>query len=366
MTVQSPILTLVIPTYNERLNLEELVRRVDIALQGLVWEMVIVDDDSPDGTAEFAKSISRRDPRIRCIRRVNRRGLSGACIDGILSSSAPFVGVMDADMQHDESILPRMLEHLQSGHYDLVIGSRHLDGGSAQEGFSARRAALSLLAIKIARWALNTDVADITSGFFMLRRDIVDGVAPELLPSGFKILADIIGSVKVPLRINEVGYVFRGRMAGESKLDMKVAIDFLGLIVNKVTRGLLPVRFIFFAIVGLFGVGVHLAVLGLLVSLPDMSFVLSQTIATMVAMTTNFFINNEFTYRDTKLRGYALFKGLLFFYVVCSLGALANVGVGTWIYHFNRIWWIGGLSGALMGSVWNYALSSILVWRRGD
>ena len=364
MAAESPILTLVVPTFNERPNLEELFRRVSIALDGVAWEMVIVDDDSPDGTADFAKEIGRRDPRLRCIRRVNRRGLSGACIEGMLSSSAPYVGVMDADMQHDETILPTMLEKLTSGEADLVVGSRHQDGGSATDGFSARRAALSEYAIRMAQWALKTNVTDITSGFFMLRRDIFDEVAPALLPAGFKILADIVGSVEKPLRISEIGYSFRERAAGESKLDIKVALDFLGLLVNKMSGGLVPVRFILFAIVGALGVFVHLGVLRAALALPDVGFMAGQAIATLVAMTSNFFINNQFTYRDSKLRGFALLRGLVFFYAVCSLGAAANVGGGAWVYEINAVRWLAGLAGVVMGSVWNYALSSVFVWGR--
>ncbi len=358
------LFTLVVPTFNERANLEELVRRVAAALAGLPWEMVIVDDDSPDGTAEAAKDIARRDPRVRCLRRVNRRGLAGACIDGMLSSAAPFVGVMDADMQHDETILPRMLKALQNGEADLVVGSRHEAGGSEGEGFSAGRARLSRLGIALARWSLGANVADITSGFFMVRRDVVEEIAPKLAPSGFKILADIIGSVERPLRVVEIGYTFRDRRAGASKLDIKVAFDFLGLLVNKLTRGLVPVRFVLFATVGALGVVVHLVVLRLAMSAPGVTFVTAQSIATAVAMTSNFFINNELTYRDAKLRGWAALRGLALFYLVCLLGAFANVGVAAWIYGYNHIWWAAGLAGVVMGSVWNYALSSIFVWRR--
>lgn len=366
MSPAAPVLTLVIPTFNERLNLDELVRRVAEALRGVAWEMVIVDDNSPDGTAEAAKEISRRDARVRCIRRVNRRGLAGACIEGMLSSSAPFVGVMDADMQHDERILPQMLAYLRDGQADLVVGSRHQDGGSNGEGFSEKREAMSLIAIRLARWALKTDVSDIMSGFFLLRREVVEEVAPVLLPSGFKILADIIGSTERELRIVEVGYVFRGRLAGESKLDVKVALDFAGLIVNKVTRGVVPVRFVLFGLVGGLGVVVHLAVLRGALAVPGVGFASAQAIATLVAMTTNFHINNIFTYRDVRLRGWAALRGLLLFYAVCALGALANVGIASWIYGLGQPWWIAGLAGVVMGSVWNYALSSLFVWRRTD
>jgi dolichol-phosphate mannosyltransferase len=244
-----PELTLVIPTFNESGNLPELIKRVDAALAGVAWEMIVVDDNSPDGTSSLAKSISRQDPRVRCLRRVNRRGLAGACIEGMLASSAPIVAVMDADLQHDERILPKMLEKIHAG-CDLVVGSRHVEGGSADAGFSAHRAAISRFATTLAKKALNAHFSDLMSGFFMLRRDIVEDCAPHLTSSGFKILVDIVASTPKPLNIEEVGYMFRERLAGESKFDIKVGLDFLGLMLNKASGGRIPVRFIFFGLVG--------------------------------------------------------------------------------------------------------------------
>ena len=251
-------LTLVIPTFNESGNLRELLRRVDAALTGVDWEMIVVDDNSPDGTSVLAKEMSREDSRVRCLRRVNRRGLAGACIEGMLASSAPIVAVMDADLQHDERILPQMLAKLRSG-CDLVVGSRHVEGGSADEGFSASRAAISRFATRLAKRALHADFSDLMSGFFMLRREIVEDCAPHLTPSGFKILADIVASAPKPLKVEEVGYMFRERLAGESKFDLKVGLDFLGLMLNKASGGRIPVRFIFFALVGASGVAIHMA-----------------------------------------------------------------------------------------------------------
>ncbi len=179
-------LSLVIPTFNESGNLRELIRRVDAALNGVAWEMIVVDDNSPDGTARLAKQIAQEDGRVRCIRRVNRRGLAGACIEGMLASAAPVVAVMDGDLQHDEKILPQMLEKIRSG-ADLVVGSRLVDGGSAEEGFSARRAAISRFATQMAKKALKADFNDLMSGFFMLKRDIIEDCAGDLTPAGFKI-----------------------------------------------------------------------------------------------------------------------------------------------------------------------------------
>ena len=357
-------LTLVIPTFNEKGNLRELIRRVDAALTGVDWEMIVVDDDSPDGTSALAKEIARDDPRIRCLRRVHRRGLAGACIEGMLASSAPFVAVMDADLQHDERILPQMLQKMRCG-CDLVVGSRHVDGGSADEGFSARRAAISRFAHKLAQKALHAEFSDLMSGFFMLRREIVEECAPNLTSSGFKILADIVASAPKPLRIEEVGYMFRERQAGESKFDIKVGLDFLGLLLNKASGGRIPVRFIFFALVGATGVALHMATVNLALLFPGVGFPLAQSLAVAVAMTSNFFINNVITYRDAQLKGFGpVLRGLLYFYAVCAFGAVANVGVAAWLYNLYPVVWISALAGVVMGSVWNFTLSSLFVWRR--
>jgi dolichol-phosphate mannosyltransferase len=359
-------LTLVIPTFNESANLRELIRRVEAALAGVAWEMIVVDDNSPDGTARLAKQIAQADPRVRCLRRVNRRGLAGACIEGMLASSAPIVAVMDADLQHDETILPLMLQRLRDG-ADLVVGSRHVEGGSAGEGFSARRAALSGFAIGLAKRALRAEFNDLMSGFFMVRREIVEACAPELAPTGFKILADLVASAPRGLRVEEVGYTFRERAAGESKFDLKVGLDFLGLMLNKASGGRIPVRFIFFALVGASGVLVHMATF-LAARGAGASFLSAQSLAVMVAMTSNFFINNEITYRDAKLRGLGpLLRGLIWFYAVCAIGALANVGVAEWLHTFKPMKGfdlLDAFAGVVMGSVWNFALSSLFVWRR--
>ncbi len=357
-------LTLVIPTFNESGNLRELIRRVDAALDGIAWEMVVVDDNSPDGTSALAKEIAQKDNRVRCLRRVNRRGLSGACIEGMLASSAPVVAVMDADLQHDERILPKMLAAIRAGS-DLVVGSRHVEGGSAEGGFSARRAAISNFATRLAKKALRVDFSDLMSGFFMLRRDIVEDCAPILAPTGFKILADIVASARRPLKIQEIGYMFRERLAGESKFDIKVGLDFLGLLMNKASGGRIPVRFIFFALVGLSGVAIHLLTVNLALLVPGMTFTVAQSIAVVVAMTTNFYINNAITYRDAKLKGFGpILRGLLYFYAVCAFGAVANVGVAAWLYNIDHVVWVSALAGVIMGSVWNYTLSSLFVWRK--
>src|SRR5215475_9208314 len=183
---RSPELSVVVPTFNERDNVTVLYRRLQATLAGIAWEVVFVDDNSPDGTWEVVRGLARKDSRVRCIRRIGRRGLSGACIEGILASSAPYAAVIDADLQHDETQLPKMLALLKSGQADLVVGSRYIEGGSA-DSFNKQRASASALATEVAKRALGVSVADPMSGFFMIRADRFSQLAPQLSTQGFKI-----------------------------------------------------------------------------------------------------------------------------------------------------------------------------------
>jgi len=358
-----PQLAVIIPVFNEAANVAAMVARLDRALAGLAWEAVFVDDDSPDGTAAAARAIAARDPRIRCIRRIGRRGLASACVEGFLSVSAPFVAVIDGDLQHDETILPAMLDAVRAG-ADIAVGSRHVAGGAAAGGFSAARGALSGAGARLARALLPAPVADPMSGFFLLRRDLVEEVAPRLAARGFKILLDILLSARRPLRVAEIPYAFRAREAGESKLDATVLLEFGGLLLDKATGGAVPLRFVAFAAVGAFGLLVHMAALGLLVGALGLGFSAAQWGATGVAMTANFVLNNRITYRDARLRGAALWRGLLLFYLVCGIGAAANVGIANVLVQDGVLaWGPAGAAGALITVVWNYAVSSTLVWR---
>lgn len=356
-------LSVVVPTFNERDNVELLFRKLETALAGVAWEVIFVDDNSPDGTWQVVREMARRDPRARCIRRIGRRGLSGACIEGILASGAPYAAVMDADLQHDETQLAKMLSLLESNAADLVIGSRYVEGGSA-DSFNRQRAGISAIATRVAQKALKIEVADPMSGFFMIRRDRFEQLAPELSTQGFKILLDVIATARGSLRIVEVPFTFGSRLHGESKLDSMVALDFLGLVLAKFSHDVLSLRFILFALVGSTGVVVHFVTLYVVLKLFEQPFAEAQGIAALVAMTSNFVLNNFLTYRDQRLKGFAILRGLLLFYLVCSVGLLANVGVAFAVYNEHITWWLAGAAGALMGVVWNYAMSGLFVWRK--
>jgi dolichol-phosphate mannosyltransferase len=354
----------VVPCFNERLNVAPLVARLDAALYGIRWEVVYVDDNSPDGTAAEVRRIGQTDPRVRCIRRIHRRGLASAVIEGALSSSAQFVAVMDGDLQHDETKLPEMLAALQTGRYDLAVGSRHAEGGGDAGLASRWRRILSEGGIRLAQHFLPMWLGDPMSGFFMLPRSLFETLAVNLTGQGFKILLDIALSAPAPLRVIEIPFLFNERMAGKSKLDALVLVQFAGLLLDKVFGGLLPLRFISFGLVGTLGVLVHLAVLSSALKLGGLGFEAAQLIATVVAMAFNFQLNNEITYRDQRLRrGPRLWRGLLVFMLVCGVGAVANVSIAETLYDTHTNWSVAGAVGAVIGVVWNYAVSSTLVWR---
>jgi dolichol-phosphate mannosyltransferase len=359
----TPQLSVVVPTFNERDNVTTLFRRLEATLKGIPFEVIFVDDNSPDGTCEVLRALARADSRVRCIRRVGRRGLSGACIEGILASSAPWAAVIDADLQHDETQLPKMLALLQGGKFDLVVGSRYIEGGSA-DSFDKQRAGASQLATEVAKRVLRVKVADPMSGFFMIGRDRFEQLAPQLSTQGFKILLDIVATARGDLRVKEIPFTFGSRLHGESKLDSMVALDFLGLVLAKLTHDVVSLRFLLFAMVGSIGLFVHLATLFVALEFLNVQFAEAQAVGAVVAMTSNFILNNFLTYRDQRLKGLGILRGLLLFYLVCSVGLLANVGVAFSVYDQEPIWWLAGAAGALMGVVWNYAMSGLFVWRK--
>jgi len=362
-TGAGPALSVIVPSFNEKPNVAPMIARLDSALRGVDWEVIYVDDNSPDGTAAEVRRIARIDPRVRCIRRVGRRGLASAVIEGALSSSATYVAVIDGDLQHDETRLPVMLAELRSGQYDLAVASRYVEGGSDDGLVTKWRHTLSGGGAWLAHRFLPVKLTDPMSGFFMMPRAMFESLATHLTGQGFKILLDLVLSAPTPLRVREVPAEFHERVAGESKLDTQVVLQFGGLLLDKTFAGYLPLRFISFAVVGAVGVMVHLAVLGVLRGSTARGFPAEQTIATVAAMVFNFELNNVVTYADQRLRGPRLWRGLLLFMAVCGVGAVANIGIANALYTSHTAWSLAGAMGAVIGVVWNYAVSATLVWR---
>jgi dolichol-phosphate mannosyltransferase len=358
-----PELSVIVPTFNERANIPILVERLSRVLAGSEWEVLFVDDNSPDGTAAAARTLGEADGRVRCLRRIGRRGLAGACLEGMLASQARYLAVMDADLQHDETRLVAMLDCLRAGKADIVVASRYLDGGSAA-GLSKQRARASRWSNMLVRRLLGIDLTDPMSGYFMIRRDAFEPIAPRISSQGFKILLDMLATEPGRLRVIELPSTFHERRHGESKLDSKVALDFAALVAAKLTNDAISARFLLFCLVGLTGLGVHLTVLSVATQMAAMSFGGGQTLATVSAITWNYVLNNVFTYRDQRLTGWRFVTGLIRFQVICAIGAISNVGIATWIYDYDSRWWIAGLGGALIGTVWNFVVSAAFVWRQ--
>jgi dolichol-phosphate mannosyltransferase len=355
-------LTVVVPTFNERTNVPLLVERLGQALAGVAWEVVFVDDDSPDRTGDAVRDLVRRDPRVRVIERIGRRGLSSATVEGVLSSAAPYFAVMDADLQHDEAVLPEMLRRLKAENLDIVVASRYVNQRTTG-GLDRKRQAISLFATRVSRLVLHADVSDPMSGFFLMTRTAFDEAVHGLSQQGFKILLDLFASAPRSLRFGEVEAEFRPRQHGESKMDSMAAWEFGMLVLDKLIGRYVPVRFVVFAFVGGTGLFVHLSSLYLFSAL-GVAFVSANTIAVFAAMTWNFFLNNLITYRDRQLHGLALLRGLVIFYGVCAVGAVANIGVADFVFSNRHIIWLAGLAGAVIGVVWNFTVSSYLTWRR--
>lgn len=364
-------LAIVLPTLNERDNLAPLVARLEQALGRDGWEAIFVDDNSPDGTSDAARDLALSDHRVRVIQRIGRRGLASAAIEGMLSTAAPYVAVMDADHQHDPKLLPQMLAALDSGEADVTVGSRFVEGGSAAGLSSATREKGSHLANGLARKLTGVELSDPMSGYFMLPSATLRTTADRLSGIGFKILLDILATADEPYRVKEFPLKFAERASGESKLDRTVVFEYLIGLYDRWLGHIIPTRFALFGTIGAVGVVVHMAVLALFLeafggtfrNTVVTPFEVGQTVAALVAMTFNFVLNNALTYADKRLTGPGeLVAGWIKFALTCSVGLLANIGVAAVLVRYDFNEYVAALAGIVIGSVWNFALSSKFVW----
>ena len=369
-------LGIVLPTYNERGNLRTMVARLDQALAGIAWEVIVVDDNSPDGTSDEARAIAQEDGRVHVIQRIGRRGLSSAAIEGMCATSAPVVAVMDADHQHDPELLPAMLAAIESGEHDLSYASRFAEGASTDAWGRPDRVKASSFANRLANKVTGIELSDPMSGYFMLKTEVLRADAHRLSGVGFKILLDILATVEAPLRIKEVPMHFAARAEGESKLDRTVVFEFLVGLYDKWLGRIIPTRFALFATVGAMGVVVQFAALWLVLSgilgekfayghwsSDRTTFNIANALASLAAMTFNFTLNNELTYSDKRLRGVsAWLRGWAKFGLTCAVGLLASVATTDALKRMEINDVVAVLTGIVVASVWNFALSSKFVW----
>lgn len=357
-----PELAIVVPTYNERKNLVPLLGLLKQALPGIDYEVVFVDDDSTDSTAAAARSLAQNDSRVRVLQRVGRRGLASAAVEGMLSSSAPFLLVMDADLQHDERVIPAMLEKIKTESLDVVIATRNAEGGSMGE-FAAERVGLSKAGQFLSSMVCKVPVSDPMTGFFVVRSEYFHRVVHNLSCVGFKILVDLLASARGSVRVGEVGYRFRNRVHGESKLDILVGLEYLELLLHKLTRGMIPVSYLLFGLMGSVGVLCNLILAAFFSYSLQLEFKSAQLAGALITIAVNFLLNNQLTFRSARLRGKSLLAGLGVFYLCCSIGLFAQITVASALRATGINWVAATLAGIAVGSVWNYSTAFLFVWQ---
>jgi len=357
--------SVVLPTYNELGNIEALIHQLLSLRQWYDLEILVVDDDSPDGTAELVRQLAQEDPQVRLIRRVGRSGLASAIKEGLLDATGDIAMVMDSDGQHEPASVHHAIETLVEGQFDLVIGSRfHAEAQIL--GLSGRRETGSTWANATARFSLPRSYGKLTdymSGFFALRVETLLPLIRAVDVNGFKFLYELLAVSKGQLHTGEVPLSFQPRTHGSSKLDLAIFWDFLISILHSLSFRVLPRRAISFGLVGISGIAVQLLINQLLISAGGLSFSQALPIAVISAASSNYLINNALTFRFQRLQGLALLRGLLKFLLVASLPVLANVGLASAFYSFiarDTLW--AQLAGILVVFVWNYAASSRFVW----
>ena len=351
---------MVICTLNEHEAIGGVLDEVGADLAHLAHEILVVDDSVDDRTAQVVAERARRQPAIRLIRRTGTGGLASAAIAGWDAARGQTLAIMDGDGQHDPRLIGRMLRRLDETDAELVVASRYLD--SADGGLTGVRHLISRAGVNLTGWLLGLRLADPMSGCFLMRRDWYEAVRPSLSGVGFKILVDIAVSHHRHPKTVQIPTALLERTGGESKLDLRVMVDLAALLVEKRTGGAIPARMSLFLLVGVTGLAVHLAVLSASQGL-DLPFWLGQTGAILAAMTWNFGLNNRLTFRDQRLRGPALWRGLLSFYVACLAGALVSEAAGAGLDAVGAPWALAGVVGAVLGAAWNYHAAKRLTWR---
>jgi len=357
--VPSKRLSIIAPTYNEAGNIIPFVERVKTTLAAFDWEILFVDDNSTDGTAQKAFDYGTGDSRVRPIIRLNDRGLAKSSIQGMLSARGDLLCVMDADGQHDPAVLLDMIARLEQDNLDIVSAARRLEDDQALEGLSPVRRKLSNIGNWLSSLILGKKLADPLTGFFVIRRSRFLELAPRLGDPGFKLLLDILYSDK-SLRHEEVPFSFGVRTHGQSKLDTYVIWKFVTFLLSKMTGGLLPVSLISFLFVGGSGIFIHLAVLYAALSL-SAPFIAAQT---LVAATSNFLLNNLLTFQDKRLRGWGKLWGYLKFLTVSAVGIVANVSAATLTYErVIHVVFLATLAGIAIDTVWKFVIANRFIWR---
>ncbi len=361
-------LSVVIPSYNEAENIPVLLDRLAAVLQHLDYEIIVVDDDSPDGTWQIVQAIGASDPRVRLIRRTAVKGLSSAVVAGLRESVGRCMVVMDADLQHDEQIIPAMYQRVIADQHDVCVGSREAEGGSYGTWSYSRRI-VSAGARMLANLALGRLTRDPMSGFFALSHTYFDATVDKVNPQGFKILIEFLARGKNP-KVCELGYEFGNRLHGQTKLNSSVAIDYLLALVDLRFGWFVPHQFVKFGLVGLLGSIINF--LGF-ATVQGMGF--SVTLAVLVgvelAIIWTYLGNNFFTFTPMTFRGRDLAIGFLHYQAVCCYGLVVQLAVVRLVLSeypamSNSLFtlYLTYLVAVVFAAVGNFFLHSYYTWNR--
>ena len=365
MNSQNKIISVIIPTYNEYKNLPKLLDQLLNLETIFEKEIIIVDDNSSDGTQNLARSYSQNDRRIRLISRLGRSGLSSAIKEGCLCASGDLIVIMDADGQHEPNSIINGLKKFNNKNIDIIIGSRFLEE-SIIKGLSSKRESGSSIANFLARITLHSGykkLTDYMTGFILLKRNSCIKYIEKIDVNGFKFLYELLSLSKGKLTVIEIPLVFGLREFGQSKLDLAVIWDFLISLIHNFFGRIIPRRAFSFALVGLIGVFVQMFVIYFLLAMTDFDFEKILPIGVILAATSNYIINNILTFRSNKLSGKNFYFGLFKFLLVASLPIIANIGVANLFYNqLSSNTFIAQIAGIFVVFIWNYAASSRVVW----
>lgn len=360
--------SLILPTFNEAANLPELLPRVEQALAGIDHEVIIVDDDSPDRTWEVALALAKERDDLHVIRRIDRRGLSSAVIEGFLAAKGDVLAVMDADGQHDSGLLKRLYEAVRGGS-GIAVGSRYAKGGSVGQ-WDERRHFLSRVATRLGQAVCRVKVSDPMSGFFAIDARLFERVRPSLNPKGFKILLDLLVHIPKDTRVTEHAFTFGGRLHGESKMSRRVQVEFLEYLYDVTIGRFIPLTFLKYCVVGFLGVFVNVGaywVYAELLRVDGITSFAGFSVAVIASIETaiifNFLLNNVWTFAHKRLRGAPALMGFAKYNAACALGALVNYALSAFLVW--RAWpdLLAVTIGSFTAVLWNYVMSRMVTWK---